>query len=148
MVKRDADFETADAIAMASIRLTRTLRALTKTSALSGPEISALAVIVFGGPMAAKELAALEEVTPGAISRTVAALEAAGLVRRTADKEDARLKWIAATPRGEKLCREGHRNRLAPLAAQLAGLPESERRLLRDAAALIGRLAETMAAAD
>lgn len=148
MVKPTPDFQLADAVTMAAVRLTRTLRALTKTSALSGPEISALAVVVFGGPVAAKDLAALEEVTPGAISRTVASLEAAGLVRRVADRDDARLKWIEATARGGRLCRQGHRNRLAPLAVRIAALPERERKLLRDASALIDRLSRRIVEPD
>lgn len=146
MVK-EADFDLADRAVMASVRLTRTLRALTKTSALSGPEISALAVIAHAGRIAAKDLARMEEVTPGAISRTVASLERAGLVRRAADKADARMKWIVPTAKGARLIQTGHRNRLAPLAARIAALSAKDRRLLADAAALTERLAREAAEA-
>lgn len=148
LVKRIPDFELADQVVMAAIRLTRTLRALTKTSALTGPEISALAVIVYAGRITGKDLAALEEVTPGAISRTVAGLESAGLVRRAADAADSRVKWIAPTAKGAALTRDGHHNRLAPLAAGIAGLTAQERRTLSDAAALIDRLARRIAEPD
>lgn len=138
--------DLADALVMNAIRLTRTLRALRSSTGLTGPEISALAVIVHAKRIAARDLAALEEVTPATISRLVAAMEAKGLVRRTPDRRDARLQWIVATPLGARRIREGHERRLAPLAAALAALPREKRAKLADASAILAEAITTLQA--
>lgn len=135
--------DLADALVMNAIRLTRTLRALRRSEHLTGPEVSALAVIVHAKRIAARDLAALEEVTPATISRLVAAMEAKGLVRRTPDRRDSRLQWIAATPLGVRRIRAGHERRLAPLTAVLTALPREKRAKLAEASVI---LAEATAA--
>lgn len=135
--------DLADTVVMNAIRLTRTLRAHRRSESLTGPEVSALAVIVHAGRIAARDLAALEEVTPATISRLVAAMEAKDLVRRTPDKRDSRVQWISATPLGVRSIRAGHDRRLAPLAAILAALPREKRAKLAEAQAI---LAEAIAA--
>lgn len=129
--------QLADRLVITSIRLTRTLRARWRSGRLSGPEISALAAIVYSRRLAAKDLARLEEVTPATISRLVAQMERKGLVRRTADAADARVQWIVATALGARLVREGHEARIAPLAEAVAALPRSKRQALADAAAIL-----------
>lgn len=135
--------DLADFLVMNAIRLTRTLRALRRAEHLTGPEVSALAVIVYAKRIAARDLAALEEVTPATISRLVAAMEEKRLVTRTPDRRDSRVQWIKATPLGAKRVREGHERRLAPLAAALAALPRDKRAKLEEASAV---LAEVIAA--
>jgi DNA-binding MarR family transcriptional regulator len=129
--------DLADALVMVSVGLMRTLQALWRSGDLSGPEISALAVIVYSDGVAARDLAALEQVTPATISRLVAGLEANGLVRRDADARDARLQWIKATAIGARRIREGHERRIAPLAHVVAALPREKRRKLEEAAAIL-----------
>jgi DNA-binding MarR family transcriptional regulator len=132
--------DLADALVLNAIRLTRTLRALRRNEHLTGPEISALAVIVYSKRIAARDLARLEEVTPATISRLVAAMEVKGLVRRTPDRRDSRLQWIAATPLGVRRINEGHERRLGPLVALLAALPREKRAKLADAAAILSEV--------
>ena len=145
MAKQAGEDLLADRLIWAAVRLTRTLRALTKSSALTGPQISALSVIVFSGRIAARDLARLEEVTPATISRLIADLEAEGIVRREADKRDARVQWISATPKGARLITEGHRRRLAPLAKAIAALSRKERQTIDEAIELIEGLTKAAA---
>lgn len=134
------DLKLADVMVMAAIRLTRTLRAQNRSAELSGPQISALAAIVYSPRISARELARLEEVTPATISRLLAGMEAAGLISRTRDEEDARLYWIHATTEGRRLIEQGHRKRLTPLAKVISNLSTQERRNLASSAELWQRL--------
>jgi DNA-binding MarR family transcriptional regulator len=144
MVNASPESVLADRLVISAIRLTRTLKALTRTSPLSGPQISALAIIAQSGRISAKRLARLEEVTPSAVSRLVADLEKRGLVERQSDDDDHRTKWIRATGKGMLLITEGHRNRLAPLVHAIARLPQEDRDSLSRTADLLDRLVETV----
>ena len=147
MAATTASRDLADTLVLNAIRLTRTLRALRQAEHLTGPEISALAVIVHSKRIAARDLAAFEEVTPATISRLVAAMEGKGLVTRTADKRNSRLQWIAATPLGARRIREGHERRLAPLAEVLTSLPRDKRAKLTEASAILAEAIATLQAA-
>jgi DNA-binding MarR family transcriptional regulator len=140
-----ADSALADALVMAAIRLTRTLRALNRHSSLSGPQISLLSVVVYAGQIAARDLARHEEVTPATISRLIASLENEQLIVRRRDATDTRVQWITATARGRQLVRDGHRRRLAPLVDAIHRLPPSQRETLRAATEVVGELAQELA---
>ena len=137
---QDEDLQLADAMVMAAIRLTRTLRAQNRSAELSGPQISALAAIVYSDQITARELARLEEVTPATISRLLASMEAAGLIARTRDEKDARLYRIHATADGRRLIEHGHRKRLMPLAKVIGNLSSQERLNLASSADVWQRL--------
>jgi len=138
--ERENQVQVADQLHSAAIHLLRRLRVEDVRSGLSAPRLSALSVIVFGGPIAMSELAAAEQVRAPTISRLVADLERDGLVARTAGVEDKRVWRIEATPRGRRLLREGRARRVARLAAELRRLPAGERRLLARAAGILRRL--------
>jgi len=108
---------------------------------LPAPQLSALSVIVFGGPITLGALAEAEQVRPPTITRLVAALEEAGLVEREADANDKRVMRVRATARGAKLLQEGRRRRVASLAASLATLPRAERSALAAAVPILERVA-------
>src|SRR5688500_19372996 len=74
-----------------AIHLLRRLRREEVKAGLTGPRLSALSVIVFGGPITLVELAAAEQVRPPTMSRLVRALASEGLVRRERDPADGRL---------------------------------------------------------
>jgi DNA-binding MarR family transcriptional regulator len=137
----------ADAAALAqrlhasAIHLLRRLRAEDAASGLTAPRLSALSVLVFGGPRSIGELAAAEQVRPPTISRLVRELERDGLVSREGDPLDARVQRVRATRAGEALLLAGRARRVARLAAALAELPASDRRALDRAAPLLERLA-------
>lgn len=113
---------------------------------LDGPRASVLSVLVFAGPMALGRLAELEQVTPPAITKTVAALEKAGLVVRERSAGDRRVVLVRATDDGRALLLRGRDARVRRVAALLGDLSERDRRALHRAAEIIlDRLAKESA---
>jgi DNA-binding MarR family transcriptional regulator len=129
---------TANALHSAALRLLRRARAAdTATMDLDGPRASALSVLVFGGPMPIGQLAAAEQVSPPAITKTVTALEAAGLVQRRPSPADRRIVLVQATAKGRALLERGRAARVAAVAALLTPCSPAELRALSRAAALL-----------
>lgn len=124
-----------------AIGLLRGVRVADEETGVSPPRLSALSVLVFGGAQSLKSLAAAEGVKPPTMSKLVGELEAAGLVRKAADREDRRGVKIEATAAGRKLMLEGRERRLVLLKARLAGLTREERADLKRAAPALLRLA-------
>src|SRR3990170_1171726 len=124
----------ADAMHSAAIHLLRGVRQEDERTGVGPARLSALSVLVFAGPMRLTRLAGIEQVKPPTMTKVIAGLEAAGLVRRRADAEDARAVRLEATPRGTKLLQEGRRRRVARLAAGLQGLSSDELDLIGRAA--------------
>lgn len=137
------DRQTADRLHSVAIHLLRRLRAEDDVAGLSAPRLSALSVIVFAGPIGLGGLAAAEQVRPPTMSRLVKELETDGLVTRDVDATDRRRRWIRATKKGERLLQEGRERRVSRLAAELARLPERERRTLARATLVLERLLRT-----
>ena len=73
-VPADATHTTANAVHSAALRLLRRARAADVGMDLDGPRASALSVLVFGGPLPIGRLAAAEQVSPPAITKTEAIL--------------------------------------------------------------------------
>jgi DNA-binding MarR family transcriptional regulator len=127
---------TADRLHSAAIHLLRRLRREDAKSGLSAPRLSALSVLVFGGPLTLGELANAEQVRPPTMTRLVTALEADGLVTREPDASDGRLTRIRATPNGRTLLLRGRARRVAALTAEVRALAPDEREVL-DAAVTV-----------
>jgi DNA-binding MarR family transcriptional regulator len=132
--------QVADRLHSAAIHLLRRLRAEDAAAGLTAPRLSALSVIVFGGPLTLGELADAEQVRPPTISRLVKDLEAEGLIERLADPADGRVQRVRATEHGRRLLQAGRARRVAALTRDLAALPEEELATLAAAAALLERL--------
>ena len=132
----------AERIHSAAIRLLRRLRKTDADSGLPGPKLSALSVLVFGGPQTLKDLAAAEQVRAPTMSRLVAELEAEGLATKAEDVNDRRALRIAATGKGRALLEAGRERRLEVLTQQIEALSRDERHMLQRAAALLTRLNE------
>jgi DNA-binding MarR family transcriptional regulator len=137
----DPTTELADRLHSTAIHLLRRLRREDDASGLPAPQLSALSVIVFGGPVTLGQLAAAEQVRPPTITRLVAALEADGLVVREADAADRRIVRVRATARGARLLQEGRARRVASLADSLRGLSAQDRAALARAVPLLERVA-------
>jgi DNA-binding MarR family transcriptional regulator len=133
--------QLASRLHSAAIHLLRRLRQEDAAAGLSAPRLSALSVLVFGGPSSIGELAAAEQVRPPTISRLVRDLERDGLVRREAYPADGRVQRIAATEAGKELLAEGRRRRVARLASAIASLTRAERSALERAAPVLERVA-------
>ncbi len=137
---KNIDLDTADALHSAAIHLLRRLRTQDVALGLSAPRLSALSVVVFGGPLTVTRLAAAEQVSPATISRMAKEMEWEGLLVRERDPADGRIHRIRTTEKGVALLQEGRRRRVAVLSDMLATLPAGERRLLARAAQLLERL--------
>jgi DNA-binding MarR family transcriptional regulator len=130
----------ADRLHSAAIHLLRRLRVEDKAIGLSGPRASALSVIVFRGPVSMGALADAEQVRPPTITRLVAGLERAGLVRRYSDRSDGRVQQVEATAAGRRLLDKGRARRVERLMAGIAQLTVEEREVLGRAAELMENL--------
>jgi len=130
----------ADALHSAAIHLLRRLRQADEKTGLSPARLSALSVVVFGGPMRISDLARAEQVRTPTITPVVAALEKDGLITRRVDQRDARAAVLRATAKGESLMAEGRARRVAALAAELRKLPPKDHEVLRRAASLMEQL--------
>lgn len=141
MKKRSGEAHAlAERIHSVAIRLLRRLRKTDAASGLPGPKLSALSVLVFGGPQTLKDLAAAEQVRAPTMSRLVAELEADGLATKTGDAIDRRVVRIAATAKGRALLEAGRERRLEILTEQIAALSRGERQVLDRAAEILLRL--------
>ena len=141
---RNAD-DLADRWHSLAIHLLRRLRREDLKAGLTGPRLSALSVIVFGGPITLGELAAAEQVRPPTMTRLVRALEREQLVRREKDPGDGRIVRLRATAKGEHLLREGRSRRVRRLAEPLAELSPGERAALQDAVEILARVVNRLA---
>jgi len=91
-------FETADRLHSAAIHLLRRLRVRDRESGVGPAQLSALSVLVLGGgPRSLGELAEAEQVRPPTMSRIVAGLVRAGLVRRGKTEDGRRVESLAQT---------------------------------------------------
>ena len=133
----DHRHETANLLHSAALRLLRRARLADGVLDLDGPRASLLSVLVFAGPLQIGRLAELEQVSPPAITKTVAALESAGLAIRTRSPSDRRAVLVDATPAGRLLLERGRAARVSAVAALLDDASEADLSILRRAATLI-----------
>ena len=132
-------FGVADRLHSAAIHLLRHVR-MQDVLARQGPaRLSALSVLVFGGPMALGQLAAAEQVKAPTMSRVVAGLKRSGLAKIETDSKDARRIRVTATAKGERLLQRARERRIRLLAETLGGLRDTELDTLLRAAELIER---------
>jgi DNA-binding MarR family transcriptional regulator len=109
---------------------------------LSPSQTAALATIDRHGPLTPSELAARERVQRPTVTRVVARLEEAGLVRRAADPADGRSFLVSITPAGRELLVAVRDRKDAYLARRLEALDEADRIALDRAAAVLERMLE------
>jgi DNA-binding MarR family transcriptional regulator len=133
--------ELAATLRGAVMRFNRRLRRERPDNSLTLTQLSALSSLFTAGAMTPRELADSERVQPPSMTRIVAALEEQGLVHRTAHPTDRRQVILAPTEAGAALIKENRRIREAWLAKQLARLTQAERATLREAAAILDRMA-------
>jgi DNA-binding MarR family transcriptional regulator len=132
-------YRIGDLLHSAAIHLLRKVRAQDRSTGIGPAQLSALSVLVFGGPRSLKELAEAEQVRPPTMSRIVVGLERTRLVRRKAT-DDKRRMLLEATARGVKILQEGRRRRVAMLVHALQELSEDELRAAAAAAEFMRKL--------
>ena len=126
----------ADRLHSAAIHLLRRLRVRDLASGIGPAQLSALSVLVFGGPRSLSELAEAEQVRRPTMSRIVAGLERSGLLRRC-ETEDRRRFRLEATAKGTRILQEGRRRRVESLAEAVQSLNQEEVRKLGELAVLL-----------
>jgi DNA-binding MarR family transcriptional regulator len=137
--------EVAGALHLSLGMLVRRLRQVRVPGQLTLPEMSALTRLDRGGPTTAGALAKTEQISPQSMGTTLAALERRGLVERRADPADGRRVVLSVTGAGRQVLRDKRDARAQQLAQALSsGFTDRELRLLRDAAPLIERLAQSL----
>ena len=133
--------EIADRIHSAAIHLLRRLRRTDSEAGLTAPQLSVLSVLVFGGPMNLKDLAAAEQVRAPTMSRLVSDLVSVGLVERTTAAHDARAVRICASDRGRALLDHGRALRLGALTRSVAARSPQDQAVLARAAEVLAEIA-------
>ena len=124
-------YRIGDLLHSAAIHLLRKVRAQDRSAGIGPAQLSALSVLVFGGPRSLKELAAAEQVRPPTMSRIVVGLERTRLVRRKTTNDKRRM-LLEATARGAKILHEGRRRRVEVLVHALQEFSEDEQREAAD----------------
>jgi DNA-binding MarR family transcriptional regulator len=126
----------------AAIHLLRKLRREDDSSGLNAPRLSALSVVVFGGPLTLGALAQAEQVRAPTMTRIVHALVEQGLVVRSASDVDGRTTILTATASGRAVLMAGRERRVRALAGQIADLSAEERQVLESATTILRRVIE------
>lgn len=143
--KPDARAEAlADQLHSAAIHLLRTLRKEDDASGLSAPRLSALSVVVFGGPLTLGQLATAEQVKPPTMTRIVTGLAKEGLVQRIGDSRDRRLTRIRATAKGRRVLATGRARRVERLAGAVRRLGSAELAELKRGVQVLGEVVDSM----
>jgi DNA-binding MarR family transcriptional regulator len=130
----------ADRLHSAAIHLLRRIRKVDEASGLSAARLSALSVLVFGGPTTMGALARAEQVSAPTMSRLVSGLERDGFVVRELDENDARAVRVRATPAGRRVLVQGRERRVAELVQLLEGVSAADLRTLGSAAGIMERV--------
>src|SRR5579864_7698672 len=132
--------EAADRMHSAAIHLLRWLRSSDRESGIGPGQLSALSVLVFGGPQSLAELAQAEQVKAPTMSRIVKGLVNAKLAISVTDDRDRRAVIIRATEEGTRLMNAARRRRIETLARSVRGFSEKELEELGKAAQLMESL--------
>jgi len=128
--------DAADQLHSAAIHLLRRLRVRDRESGIGPAQLSALSVLVFGGPRSLGELAEAEQVRAPTMSRIVSGLERAGLIERHVT-EDRRRRRLQATAQGTKILWEGRQRRVESLARAFLLLSEDQQKQLGELTSLL-----------
>ncbi|MBN8849222.1 MULTISPECIES: MarR family transcriptional regulator [unclassified Sphingomonas] len=120
-------------------------RRLNRALAQEGTSLARTKMLMFvqaqEGAARAADIAELFDLAPRTVTDALDGMERDGLIVRTADPGDRRVKRVAITPTGARAVAAGEPLRKRLLTEQFAGLSEDERAQL---AALLGRLVETL----
>src|SRR6478736_5611483 len=106
-VPPDGYVEVANRLNSAAIHLLRRISRDDGADGVTGARLSALSVLVFGGPQTVSTLARREGVATPTMTRIVDALVRDGLVTRTSVEGDRRQVRLTATAAGRRLMERG-----------------------------------------
>jgi DNA-binding MarR family transcriptional regulator len=138
-----ADTALASELRTTVMRLARRLRNQRAETSMSLNQLAALGTLDRHGPLTPGELAAHERVQPPSMTRIIGKLEDAGYVTRTDHPTDRRQVLVAVSPTGRAILRDDRRRRDAWLAQRMRELSSEDLAVLRQAAAVLDRLADS-----
>lgn len=133
--------ETTSRLRMVVARLSRRLRQEANEGATPS-QLAALATTERYGPITLGELAGIERVRPPTMTRIVAGLEEAALVRREIDQADRRVARVTITPEGQRLLARSRTLKDAYLASLLDHLDPEDLAVVERAVPILERLVE------
>ena len=134
---------TAREVKVVFSRLRRRIYGLALSDDLSGSQAAVLTRLHKEGPSSASALASAEAVSHQAIGPILAVLETRGYIQRSPDPTDGRRQLVSLTAAGVAQADSTTSAREEWLARALQDrLSEGERRVVRNAMALLNRLAE------
>lgn len=136
--------KTASYLNSGAIHLLRGMRAVDREAGLTPARLSALSVLVFGGPQPLGRLARIEDVAGPTMTRIVDGLEGLGLARREEHPDSARITMVAATAEGEAVMRAAAERRFDAIVAALRSLPKADRDAIAAAGPALVRLADAL----
>ena len=141
----ETDLEAiASALALGVGLLRRRLLQLPAAGEATIPEMSALVRLQRCGPATNAELAKSERISPQSMKSTLKALEAQGMVARSADPDDGRRIVLTLTKAGEEAIKAKRAVRSQQLAAGMSELSSADIAALRAAAPVLERLAQAL----
>lgn len=116
----------ANRLRPALLKLARELRRESHALGVTGGQVSLLFQIQRHRGIGVRDLAALERMSPAAMSGYVDRLERAGLAQRTQNPTDRRRQGLSVTDEGDRVLRSVKSRRTAWLAARLEHLAPEE----------------------
>ena len=125
-------------------RLNRSLRLTHAEKDLSSSQREVLMAIARAGTLRLSDLAREEGLNPTMLSRIIAKLEAAGMVTRTCDPQDARVIHLTATPQGLALRETIRSERTDALLFALSRLSKKEKQALSAATPALEAIVATL----
>ena len=134
--------QVANELRPVMMKLARELRREAHPLGVTGNQVTLMIQIWKNPTIGVRELAALEGVSPAAMSVHVRRLESAGLIERIPDHYDRRRHALVVTPEGEGLIRSVKRRRTAWLAERMKSLEPAELEAIETAIAPLARLLE------
>lgn len=139
------DGEDVARLRIALARISRLLDRQSRGEALTSTQSSVLATVARRGPLRISEVAEIEGLNPTMLSRIVAKLEDAGLLRRSPDPDDGRASRVEATPAGAEINSAQRAQRTRLLTDRLAAMPDTHAAELLGALPALESLAEQLA---
>ena len=127
-------------LAQSVVRLSRRLRQ-ERHSELTANQMSVLGTLRTEGGLTPSAIAAHEHVQPPSMTRTINCLADAGMVNRDPNPDDGRQVIVSISDKGEEVLAVERARRDQWIAKRFAELDPAERKLLRDATAVLAKLA-------
>ena len=137
MARNSERRRVAERLHSAAIHVLRYARQADRNAAIGPAQLSALSVLVYGGPCNLRELADAEQVAPPTMTRIVAALRRGGYVRLKRSPHDGRSSIVETTAKGSAALEKARGARLDLIDGLLARSSQPDIALLGKALAAV-----------